>query len=143
MPVRVVFEADNPDELIQLVSRWVQSAGGPGEAGGTPVTSSRVYRALVQGVRGEGSRRLLHEVAEASAQGEAVAFDAALVERYGRTKPVALAGITSGANRRMRRLTGRLLIERDQDGYRMAHDDATGVLAAFAAEEARTEPYEH
>ena len=152
MPVRVTFEAETSEELLQMVRRWVLGAGpvplpGTGEHSEDPrpasesvETGPRLYRSLVDGVNGERSRRFLRQVARASAKDEAVSLSEALVTEYGGTKNVVMAGVVSGVNRRMKTVAGRLLIERDSHGYAMSRDDATGVLAAFAAEDAMSRP---
>ena len=152
MPVRVTFEAETSEELLQMVRQWVLGAGpvplpGTGEHSEDPrpasesvETGPRLYRSLVDGVKGERSRRFLSQVAEASAKGEAISLSDALVAEYGGTTNVVMAGVVSGVNRRMKTVAGRLLIERDSHGYAMSRDDATGVLAAFAAEDAMSRP---
>jgi hypothetical protein len=154
MPVRVTFEAETSEELLEMVRRWVLGAGptplpgtakqpgGPRPTSESVETGPRLYRSLVDGVNGERSRRFLRQVARASAKDEAVSLSEALVTEYGGTKNVVMAGVVSGVNRRMKTVAGRLLIERDSQGYAMSRDDAAGVLAAFDAEEARPDAAE-
>ena len=146
MPVRITFEAQTSDELLELVRAWalgsepvsrsdaVDDSEGPGPADRIAETAPRLYESLVSGVKGERSRRFLRQVAEASVKGEAVPLTQALVSEYGGSKNVAMAGIVSGANRRMKKVAGRLLIERGPRGYAMSQEDAELVLAAFASE---------
>jgi len=146
MPLRVTFEADSSEELLDMVRAWALGSGSaprPGTAedveqtrlaGDFSETGPALYRLLVDGVKGERSRRFLRQVAEASVKGKTVRLSEALVSDYGGTKSVTMAGIVSGANRRMMKVAGRLLITRDSQGYAMSHDDAAGVLAAFAGD---------
>ncbi len=132
---QISFQADTQDELVEMVRRWV--AGIPERAitsAAEPSTERRAneVREVWQRIRGEDSRRLVLDLAEAARDGRAVARDAALLARYGKTTGTAFAGMVGGPNKLMRRIAGRDLITWDAaaGAYRVDPRDAEVILAA-------------
>lgn len=132
---RIEFEAETQDELLALAWRWVM---GPSREPDDLVADHadqadlrrRQLGEALNGIRGTDSRRLLREVAELSARGQALVLDADLTARYGKKTGTAFAGIVAGPNKVMRRIARRDLVTWDADarGYRMDPADAEIVL---------------
>ena len=138
---RIEFEADTEDQLLALVWRWVMGpqrpTGGPvADPGDQAALRRRQLGEALNGIRGKDSRRLLREVAELSLQNTALALDADLAARYGKTTGTAFAGIVAGPNKVMRRIARRDLVTWDADerGYRMDPNDAEIVLQRWPAQ---------
>lgn len=143
--LKVAFEADTEDELVDLAWRWVM---GPRRQGADADTGAAAHgRAdqvelhrrqlgeVLNAIRGADSRRLLREVAELAMGNQALVLDKELTERYGKRTGTAFAGIVAGPNKVMRRVARRDLINWDADvrGYRMDPADAEIVLQRWPA----------
>jgi hypothetical protein len=134
---RIEFEADTYEELVVLVRQWVAGGErGSGAALAHQPPADATIRAALSAIRGTSSRRFVRELAEAASGGRAVALDAALITRYGRSSGTAFAGIVGGPNKVFRRLVGRDLIVLDPaaGGYRVDPQDAVAILAAWPTE---------
>ena len=135
---QISFQADTQDELIVMVLRWVT----PLVADQTMASSveptngrrEREVREVLLRIKGEGSRRLVREVAEAAMRGEALVLDTALKDRYGKTTGTAFAGMVGGPNKLARRIAHRDLITWDAavSGYRIDPADAEVILAHWS-----------
>src|SRR4051794_702700 len=106
--ITLSFTGDTQAEVKAAIRRWIADLErvGPEPA----ADREQQVRDAMRRIRGEGSLRLIRDVAEASLRGDGLRRDADLLARYQVASGTALAGMAGGANKAMRRQAGRDLI---------------------------------
>jgi hypothetical protein len=128
--VQVVFEGEAVEAIVGEVREWLAAQPAViGSAGPADGQREREVRRVLEALKGQDSRRLVRDLAEAASRGEGLSL-AELKVAYGKPNGTAFAGIVGGANKLMRRFGRRDLILRDAAiaGYRIDPLDATIVL---------------
>jgi hypothetical protein len=129
--LQVVFEGEDMADLVASVRRWLASqpdAPAADDPGGGEFRRREV-EAVLAGIRGEDTRRLLLELAVVAESGRGLSLDD-LKGMFDKPTGNAFGGVVGAANKVSRRIAQRDLILRDGGGYRLDERDAVVIRAA-------------
>lgn len=120
--ISITFSGESFVEVARRISEWAaQSASAPASASAKSgqisdpafraIPSEDAVRAVLRGIHGAQSRRLLVRLAELGAAGESLSLSDSLIAEFGASSGTAFSGMIGPVNRRAKEVMGSLLIK--------------------------------